>query len=87
MSKNIDKITKALNKKGYVLKHAKWTPIRSGPIMCGPEGGWYIEYATWQDVDENGFEDAYKDIILAYSTPEALEEIAKLPKLKSKGWC
>lgn len=84
MSKNIDKITKALNAKGYVVKHANWESIGGAPIMEGPSGGWYIEYATQQDVDENGFEDAYEDIILAYSTPEVLEEIAELPELKSK---
>lgn len=84
MSKNTNKIAKALNEKGYALKHAEWTPISGAPIMCGPEGGWFIEYATQQDMDENGFEDAYEGVILAYSTLEALEDIAKLPELKSK---
>ena len=84
MSKNIDKITKALNEKGYALKRAGWEPIGGAPIMEGPSGGWSIEYATQQDVDENGFENAYEDVILAYSTSEALEEIAELPELKSK---
>ena len=84
MSKNTDKIAKALSEKGYVLKHAEWEPIGGAPIMEGPSGGWFIEYATQQDIDENGLENAYEDIILAYSTPEALEEIAELPELKSK---
>ena len=79
MSKNTDKISKALSAKGYALKRADWDPIGGAPIMCGPSGGWYIEYATKKDVVENGFDDAYEDVILSYSTAEALEEIAKLP--------
>jgi hypothetical protein len=41
--------------------------------MCGPEGGWYIEVETIE-TDELGDHD-YIDTILAYNTPEALEEI------------
>lgn len=78
MSKNTDKIAKALTEKGYVSKHIQWEPIGEAPIMEGPTGGWYIEYATQQDVDENGFANAYEGIIVAYNIAEALGEIDKI---------
>lgn len=75
MSRNVDKIMKALSDKGCRLLNATWTPLGGSPIMCGPEGGWYIEYE-----DQDGF----GDVILTYSTPEALEEIERLPYLESE---
>lgn len=75
MSKNTDKMMKAFSNKGCRLVNATWTPLGGSPIMCGPDGGWYLEYE-----DQDGFE----DVILAYSTPEALEEIERLPDLNSE---
>lgn len=77
MSRNTDKITKALAAKGYAPREMQWEPVGGAPIMCGPEGGWYIEVETIA-ADEYGDHD-YVDTILAYSTAEALEEIEKLP--------
>lgn len=76
MSRNADKITKALATKGYAPREMRWDPVGHAPIMCGPEGGWYIEIVLADDQEE------YIDTVLAYSTAEALEEIAGLPDAK-----
>ena len=73
MSRNADKIKKALALKGYVAGEMRWDPVGHAPEMCGPEGGWYIEVMFADDPDE------YFDTVLAYSTGEALEEIERLP--------
>lgn len=73
MSRNTDKITKALAAKGYTPREMRWDPIRTAPIMCGPEGGWYIEVVMIDD------QEGYVNTILAYSTVEVLEEISRLP--------
>lgn len=78
MSRNRIKIQKALSEKGYALKSAMWEPVGHACEMSGPEGGWYIEYMP-QDEDDS------VDVILAYSTIEALEEIANLPELSKAG--
>lgn len=78
MSRNTDKITKALAAKGYTPREMHWDPIRTAPIMCGPDGRWYIDIAIIDDPDE------YVDTILAYSTEEALEEISRLPDAKQE---
>jgi len=73
MSKNTDKITKALLDKGYAPRYMCWESVGHACEMCGPEGGWYIEVVFANDPEE------YVDTILAYSTAEALEEIERLP--------
>jgi hypothetical protein len=75
MSKNSNKITKALAEKGYRPINMMWTPVGHACEMSGPEGGWYIEYGLLEDLDD---EAAYIDVILAYSTKEAIEEIDSL---------
>jgi len=79
MSRNTDKITKALLDKGYRPVEMRWDPIGGAPIMCGPEGGWYIEVVLADDPE------GYVDTILAYSTPEVLEEIERLPAVIKEG--
>lgn len=73
MSRNADKITKALAKKGYVAGCMRWDPVGHACEMCGPEGGWYVEVFMSND------HEVYVDTIMAYSTAEALEEIERLP--------
>jgi hypothetical protein len=68
MSRNKDKIIRALNAKGYEVADIDWTPIGGSPIMCGPEGGWYVEYNEG-------------DVILGYNIKEVLEEIEELPEV------
>ena len=83
MSRNKDKIAKALNAKGYEHTDIEWTPIRSAPIMCGPEGGWYIDFEPkegFKPVDKWPFD--YN--IMAYNINEVLEEIEQLPLLVKK---
>lgn len=83
MSRNTDKITKALLDKGYQPKEMCWNPIRSGPEMCGPEGGWYIEVET-VSLDDDG-DHEYVDVLLAYSMEELMEEINELPSIAPSG--
>lgn len=77
MSRNATKITKALAAKGYMPGEMMWTPVGHACEMSGPEGGWYIVVETIA-ADEYGEHD-YIDVVLAYSTAEALEEIERLP--------
>ena len=83
MSRNADKITKALAQKGYQPREMHWDPVGHACEMCGPEGGWYIDIETIS-ADEYGDHD-YIDAILAYSTAEALEEIERLPMAAQAG--
>lgn len=76
MSRNTQKIVKALAGKGYQASEMHWESVGHAPIMSGPEGGWYIRVETIA-TDEYGDHD-YVDTILAYSTAEALEEIESL---------
>jgi hypothetical protein len=43
MSKNIDKINKALDKCSLKAKDIDYMHPHAGPEMCGPEGGWLVE--------------------------------------------
>ena len=79
MSRNTYKITKVLLDKGYQPKEIFWDPIRSGPEMCGPEGGWYVTVET-VSLDADG-EHAYVDTLVAYNMEDLMEEIRKLPHL------
>jgi len=79
MSRNAVKITKALKTKGYRPISMMWEPVGHACEMCGPGGGWYIEYGI---LDEPDNEVAYIDIIVAYSTIEALEEIENMPEFQ-----
>lgn len=72
MSRNAEKIRKALAAKGYVAPEMIWEPVGHACEMSGPEGGWYIHVALAEDPEE------YVDTILAYSTAEALEEIENM---------
>jgi hypothetical protein len=77
MSKNTDKITKALNIKGYQPTDIGWTPLGQSPIMCGPEGGWYIDFEPFEGM--NPPENLRSYNIMAYNVNEVMEEIEKLP--------
>lgn len=83
MSRNANKIKKALADKGYQAREMHWDPVGHACEMCGPEGGWYIDVETVA-VDEDGDHD-YVDTILAYSTAEALEEIERLSEAAQAG--
>ena len=83
MSKNTEKITKALEAKGYVVEEIYWEPIGSAPIMEGPSGGWYVAFDLPGDAEECPGPNEFP--ILGYNTQEVLDEIAKLPTLKVKG--
>ena len=86
MSKNTEKITKALKLKGYVVEEIDWEPIGSAAIMEGPSGGWYVSFDVPDDDTEYEECPGPNDFpILGYSIQEVLEEIAKLPTLKAKG--
>lgn len=75
MSRNADKIRKALEVKGWEAEEIFWEPIGSAPIMCGPEGGWYVGcYSEALNKYET---------ILGYNIQEVLEEIEKLPEVQS----
>lgn len=78
MSKNTDKITKALKEKGYVPTDLEWMPIGGSPIMCGPEGGWFIDFEPIEGMNSPGGRSTYN--IIGYNIKEVLEEIEKLPE-------
>ena len=78
MSRNTDKIEKALTEKGYQVNELFWEPIGGAPIMCGNEGGWYIDFEPMANKE---FPDKFfnSSPILAYNINEVMEEIEKLP--------
>ena len=79
MSKNTDKIRKALEAKGYKPGAMIW----ESPRQCdfGADGGWYIEVfmRDTNDTREDDDDGIYVDTILAFSTAEAIEEIDLMP--------
>lgn len=77
MSKNTDKITKALRAKEYEPTDVFWTPIGGSPIMSGPEGGWYVDFEPFEGMNPHHGLSSYN--IMAYSIGEVMEEIEKLP--------
>ena len=87
MSKNTEKITEALEAKGYAVEEIDWEPIGSAPIMIMEthSGGWYVSFDVPDDVEYEECPGPNEYPILGYSTQEVLDEIAKLPTLKVKG--
>lgn len=81
MSRKSIKIANSLLEKGYFPKAIIWNPVRRGPEMCGPEGGWYVE-VYGKRVDEDGDRE-FIDVVCAYSVDEMLEEIRRLPQLST----
>ncbi|MCX7771945.1 MAG: hypothetical protein N2376_02390 [Clostridia bacterium] len=69
MSRNKDKIEKALNRKGYQSTYMSWD--------CGPAGGWYITFEVMPDMKSPTSDD--EGTIVGYSIAEVLEEIEELP--------
>jgi hypothetical protein len=78
MSRNKDKITKALKTKGYEPIEIVWEPISGAPIMCGPEGGWYINFEPVEGMKLSDGLRSYN--IMAYNINDVMEEIEKLPE-------
>jgi hypothetical protein len=77
MSRNKDKIEKALNRKGYQSTYMSWDGITKGCEMCGPAGGWYITFEVMPDMksptpNEEG-------TVVGYNITDVLKEIEKLP--------
>ena len=69
MSRNKQKIRKALKAKGYTIEWLDWDPIGRSIEMCGPEGGWNI-------LTKEGAH------LLGYNIEEIMEQITKLPHYK-----
>lgn len=66
MSRNRDLIEAALREAKIQFHAVEWHPIRRGPEMCGPEGGWVLVDKYGQTVDW-----------LGYNTTFALGEICE----------
>jgi hypothetical protein len=77
MSKNKDKITKALKAKGYETTDIEWTPLGGSAIMCGPDGGWYIDFEPLEGTNPPGGLNSYN--IGGYNINEVMEQIEELP--------
>lgn len=67
------RIRTALRRKGYTAGKVTWEPIRKGGIMCGPEGGWYVEILRPRPASVSAD-------LLAYSCGECLLKIEELPR-------
>jgi hypothetical protein len=83
VSRNTDKITKALKNKGYTPVDIFWEPLGGSPIMCGPEGGWYVEFELI-DMDTNFPEYPRSYTVMGYNIAEVLEEIEGLPDCRAR---
>lgn len=77
MSKNKDRITKALKDKGYQATDIEWTPLGGSPIMSGPEGGWYIDFETMEGMNPPNGLNNYN--IMGYNVSEVMGAIEELP--------
>lgn len=77
MSRNKDKITKALKEKGYEPTIIEWTPIGGSQIMCGPEGGWYVEFDSAEGM--NFPKELRNWDFICYNIREVMDEIEQLP--------
>lgn len=80
MSRNVKKITKALESKGWTPIEIEWEPIGGAAEMCGNSGGWYIEIVPLEGrfVPEACFQ--VDNTILAYNIQEVMDEINRLPR-------
>ncbi len=53
MSRNTQKIEKALRDRGLTAEHIVWEAMGKNMGMCGPSGGWFVEankngkYEAW----------------------------------------
>ena len=72
MSAKSKAILKALEAKGYTVGEVKWSPVRRGGIMGGPEGGWAVNIKAPRP-------NTVESYILRYNAAEVLERIAELP--------
>jgi len=77
MSRNQDKIRRAVKAKGWEVIELSWDPIGPAIEMCGPDGGWFLM------VEYNGEKYNY-ETILAYNIKEVLEQIENLPQMPVK---
>lgn len=71
MSRNTDKIIKAVKEKGWEVLELTWEPISKGCEMCGMDGGWYL------DVEHDGEKYDYENI-LGYNIEEVMGAIKRL---------
>lgn len=73
-SRNQLKIKKRLEELGHTDVEVWWEPVRSGPEMCGPEGGFFFSS------DENAI------MPLGYSFEEAIEYVENFDiRMESEG--
>ena len=83
MSRNTDKITKALKVKGYKPTDLEWEPLGGSPIMSGPEGGWYIDFEPFEGMNPPNGLRSYT--IQEYNIGEVMEQIEGLPNCVPNG--
>lgn len=79
MSRNTDKITKAVKAKGWNILDLSWEPIGCAMEMCGPDGGW------WLDVEYDDGKHYDYEIILGYNVGEVMEQIERLKDYSKAG--
>lgn len=73
MSRNTDKIIKAVVAKGWKINELSWTPIGTSCEMCGPDGGWFLE------IEYYGKSHSDFETIGGYNIAEVMEQIGILP--------
>ena len=78
MSRNTDKINKAVKAKGWEVLEISWEPIGQSCEMCGPDGGWYLR------VEFNGHKYSY-ETIMGYNIGEVMEGIERLTDYSKAG--
>jgi hypothetical protein len=74
MSRNTDKIKKALAKYGQEAIEIDWKPLGQNVEMCGPEGGWFVETKN-------------NAIFMAYNINDLLKEIDTYEGLDVAEFC
>ena len=79
MSRNTNKITKAVKAKGWEVVSLSWSPIGQSCEMCGSDGGWFVEIECCDDEHED------HELVLGYNIGEVMEGIERLPNYSKAG--
>jgi len=78
MSRQRERIERALREKGYTATRTDWEPVYAGAEKCGLSGGWFISIEPPAPV--KGLAGG-EDCVLGLNVDEVLADIARLPSL------
>jgi len=78
MSRQRERIERALREKGYTATRIHWEPVSAGAEKCGPDGGWFIAVDPLAPVKGVA---GGEDCVVGLNVDDVLADIARLPSL------